>query len=94
MHRETKSCEESCRTELSLDQLSRGAAYEARLRVRTSEDNPVASVWSDWSAAVRWTSDVGEAAAPPAGGLRSDTLAALQIQISESRPKGDPFVLD
>ncbi|XP_019717787.1 uncharacterized protein LOC109511270 isoform X4 [Hippocampus comes] len=69
VHREKKSCKESCRSNLSLDQLSRGTAYEARLRVRASEDDGVASVWSDWSAAARWTSDVGEAAAPPADSL-------------------------
>ncbi|XP_077379485.1 uncharacterized protein LOC144020175 isoform X2 [Festucalex cinctus] len=69
VHRETElSHNESSRSELSLDQLTRGAVYEARVRVKPSKDT-LESAWSDWSAAARWTSDVGEAAAPPADSL-------------------------
>ncbi|XP_037109627.1 uncharacterized protein LOC119124075 [Syngnathus acus] len=56
------------RSELRLERLRRGAAYEARLRVRPS-DGEMEGLWSDWSPVVRWTSDVGKDAAPPAVSL-------------------------
>ncbi|XP_077462237.1 uncharacterized protein LOC144077974 [Stigmatopora argus] len=55
VHRELKSCNQS---QLSLDQLIRGAKYEARVRVRSTEPE-VQCLWSDWSTPARWTSDVG-----------------------------------
>ncbi|XP_061686460.1 uncharacterized protein LOC133506390 [Syngnathoides biaculeatus] len=58
VHREDKDCNRLCRSELSVDQLVRGTEYEVRVRVKSS-DKELKSVWSDWSASARWTSDIG-----------------------------------
>ncbi|XP_077575398.1 uncharacterized protein LOC144198327 [Stigmatopora nigra] len=65
VHRELKSHNQS---QLSLDQLIRGAKYEARVRVKSTEPE-LKCLWSDWSTPARWTSDVGVATQLPANPL-------------------------